>query len=518
MAQAERFGSSLAVVPRMDAAFRLGNVYASQLPESHRARRGVHYTPPALADRLLDLAEECGIDWTKVRVIDPACGGGAFLAPVAARIRAAVLAAGGTESDVLSHVEAQLVGIELDPAAAWMTRAFVQLVTIEESAALRRTCNPNVIVRNALVAEAIEFGAERFGLVVGNPPFGRVRLPSSLRCRYEESLYGHANLYGLFTHLGVQLARPGGLVAYVTPTSFLGGQYFTNLRRVLLRDSPPLAVEFLRDRTGIFEGVLQETALVVFGRGRRKTRPRLSELIAHRGAPRTNTIGSVPLPGNGGDPWLLPRAREQLPMVSAFGRMPHRLPDYGYEVSTGPLVWNRHRRQLRWRADEGCHPLVWSNSVLPTGVFDFESSAPRRPLYIRVEDEQDHLVIRRPCVLVQRTTAKEQSRRLVAAVLPARFVGRHGGVVVENHLNMVRPTNGSTGISMETIAVVLNSSTIDLVYRCISGSVAVSSYELESLPLPPPAVLNEIERCVRSGAGDVRIDALLRAAYGLESK
>ena len=43
--------------------------------------------------------------------------------------------------------------------------------------------------------------------------------------------------------------------------------------------------------------------------------------------------------------------------------------------------------------------------------------------------------------LVQRTTAKEQNRRLIAAELPASFIKKHGAVVVENHVNMVRPAN-----------------------------------------------------------------------------
>ena len=39
----------------------------------------------------------------------------------------------------------------------------------------------------------------KFDLVVGNPPYGRVRLSAEQRERFARSLYGHANLYGLFT-------------------------------------------------------------------------------------------------------------------------------------------------------------------------------------------------------------------------------------------------------------------------------------------------------------------------------
>ena len=52
------------------------------------------------------------------------------------------------------------------------------------------------------------------------------------------------------------------------------------------------------------------------------------------------------------------------------------------------------------------------------------------------------------CILVQRTTAKEQARRLIAAELPSEFVHQHRGVVVENHLQHGLPlyfTQGCTG-------------------------------------------------------------------------
>jgi adenine-specific DNA-methyltransferase len=36
------------------------------------------------------------------------------------------------------------------------------------------------------------------------------------------------------------------------------------------------------------------------------------------------------------------------------------------------------------------------------------------------------------------------------------------------------------------LAVLLDSDPLDRLYRCLTGSVAVSAYELAALPLPPP--------------------------------
>ena len=105
-----------------------------------------------------------------------------------------------------------------------------------------------------------------------------------------------------------------------------------------------------------------------------------------------------------------------------------------------------------------------------------------------------------PCVLLQRTTAKEQIRRLIAAELPPAFIEKHGAVVIENHLNMIKPLNGAPRVSPAVLAVLLNCEVVDQVFRCINGSVAVSAYELEALPLPSPEAMEEIERLMQRGA------------------
>jgi adenine-specific DNA-methyltransferase len=42
------------------------------------------------------------------------------------------------------------------------------------------------------------------------------------------------------------------------------------------------------------------------------------------------------------------------------------------------------------------------------------------------------------------------------------------------------------------LTALLNTTVVDRAFRCISGSVAVSAYELENLPLPAPANLKDL--------------------------
>jgi len=126
------------------------------------------------------------------------------------------------------------------------------------------------------------------------------------------------------------------------------------------------------------------------------------------------------------------------------------------------------------------------------------------------------LVTRQSCVLVQRTTAKEQDRRLIAATLPREFIAKHGGVVIENHLNMLYPIR-EDAVPAVVLAAFLNSRAADNAFRCLNGSVAVSAYELEATPLPPALDLTEVQRLVEDGAPQADIDAACECLYGLRS-
>jgi len=50
------------------------------------------------------------------------------------------------------------------------------------------------------------------------------------------------------------------------------------------------------------------------------------------------------------------------------------------------------------------------------------------------------------------------------------------------------------------LCALLNSDIVDKAFRCLSGSVAVSAYELEALPLPPPEELSSLTGLVQERA------------------
>ena len=195
--------------------------------------------------------------------------------------------------------------------------------------------------------------------------------------------------------------------------------------------------------------------------------------------------------------------------------MPARLADWGYGVSTGPLVWNRYKDQLRERPGASHLPLIWAESVGPDGTFEFRAGRRNHAPYFAPRPGDDFLTVRQACVLLQRTTAKEQARRLLAAELPQAFLDEHGGqVTVENHLNMVVP--GGAAPSGANFQTALNSAAADRVFRCISGTVAVSAYELEAMPLPAAWSLKKLDDLVGACVSPAAIETYCSRLYGAQ--
>lgn len=511
---ARQFGARLAEVSPRQAAYLAGVIYTTALPESFRAAHGIFYTPPALVDRLLVMAEEASINWATARILDSACGGGAFLVPLALRIATALRRSNPVF--ILQQIAARLRGFELDPFGAWLAQVAVELALQDVIRIARKPLSPIVEVKDSLDVDPADVGL--FDLVVGNPPYGRVTCAPQRRAFFKRSVYGHANLYGLFTDAALHWIKDGGVVGYVTPTSMLSGLYYKSLRRLLSVEAPPLAVNFVTERNGIFADVLQETILATYRRGGTERSGKVGFItLDAEDAATLRKAGRFALPARPDAPWLLPRAPDQVALTRRLRSMPHRLKDYGYGVSTGPLVWNRFKGQFRQERAGMFYPVVWAESVTSEGRFVWRSEKRNHAPWFEARLPKDAwLIVTQSCVLLQRTTAKEQPRRLIAAEMPESFVRRHKGVIVENHLNMVRAIAPSPSIPATVIAALLNSAPADAAFRCINGSVAVSAFELEELPLPSPSVMEKLTALVASGATTKRVDLVIAAAYAGE--
>ncbi len=147
---------------------------------------------------------------------------------------------------------------------------------------------------------------------------------------------------------------------------------------------------------------------------------------------------------------------------------------------TGPIVWNRVKPLLRPRSGDGRLPLVWATDV---GHFRFElaSAGETRPAYLEATGKLQDLATTGTSLLVQRVTADEQIRRIVAG--RSRFPARQQ-YFVENHLNVLQPAPPAR-IDLHYLLGVLSSDVVEFLFRSMNGNTQVSGHRVEPAACPP---------------------------------
>ena len=123
---ARELGTETAELDVLDASYRIGVIYTSLMPDGLRARLGAHYTPPALCQRLLDMAEEAGSPMAHFACARSRRAAAALsLSPLALRMAASQK--DQPAETVLTSIEDRLRGYEIDPFAAWMSEVFLDV-------------------------------------------------------------------------------------------------------------------------------------------------------------------------------------------------------------------------------------------------------------------------------------------------------------------------------------------------------------------------------------------------------
>ncbi|MBL8913311.1 MAG: SAM-dependent DNA methyltransferase, partial [Archangium sp.] len=188
---------------------------ASHVSASERAERGVYFTPASLVSQVVAAVAPFIPSRGALRVIDPACGAGAFLSGAAER-----------------WPRAELIGAELDARTAKKCR--------------ERLPNATVTVGNALVDGVTLPDDSTFELWLGNPPWNgtspllkdrkaweRVRawLPAEFEMKRGTSLRED---FVFFLFLAARrLQKRRGALAFVTSSSLLDAYAFEPVRNAL---------------------------------------------------------------------------------------------------------------------------------------------------------------------------------------------------------------------------------------------------------------------------------------------
>jgi hypothetical protein len=259
-----------------------------------REKTASYYTPPGLARLVVDdvlspwLEKQRPKCPQRVRVLDPACGSGAFR--MAAYRRLLRYFAELHDRDLTSEEREEILlsciyGADVDERALGLAQ--VQLLEEAHVRGRLPVLGDNLIPGDSLPAppdsdardgavnwSAIVAANGGFDVVVANPPFGAsIKLPGrvevadlqQVRKLYPEVYSGHADYAYVFAALSLRLLRDSGAVGFVLPRTVLDAPSGSSLRGLLSKVGVKSVVDF---RGGKLFDISAYVCTVATGTGR----------------------------------------------------------------------------------------------------------------------------------------------------------------------------------------------------------------------------------------------------------
>lgn len=341
---------------------------------------------------------------------------------------------------------------------------------------------------------------ERFDCAILNPPYQKIRTESRERLLLRSIGLETTNLYTGFVAVAARLLVPDGEMVAITPRSFCNGPYFEPFRRYFLQDMRFRRVHVFDARDTAFadDKVLQEN--VVF------------YAVKNTGASR-GVIVSASVEPSGADLHMRTIKHDELIHPRDPHAIVHVVPEQDGEstrdqisslggtisdlrltVSTGRVVDFRARDLLRFQPGKNTVPLIYP-CHLKQGFVEWPNGKTRKPNALALGPRAEDLVVPEGhYVLTKRFSAKEERRRVVAAVYdPARVPAPK--VAFENHVNYFHIRGTGLPVTLaKGLAAYLNSSLVDAYFRQFSGHTQVNASDLRSLPYPTRLALIALGR------------------------
>ena len=224
--------------------------------ESIETQRGLS----AKAEKHLAFWREYRSKVLNIKVIDPACGSGAFL--IAAydylkkeldEINDRIADLKGRTQELFDGDEMYdasreneylikcLYGVDLNPESVEISKLSLWLRTLTKDKPLTNL-DDNIKSGNSITEFNFQkefsevFAKGGFDVVIGNPPYVKQERLKDVKHVLEEkylTFMGTADLYCYFYELGINVLRSGGILGYITSNKWLRAKYGTNIRQFL---------------------------------------------------------------------------------------------------------------------------------------------------------------------------------------------------------------------------------------------------------------------------------------------
>ncbi|WP_208761173.1 Eco57I restriction-modification methylase domain-containing protein [Micromonospora orduensis] len=233
---------------------------------------GEVFTRPWVVELILDLAGyRSDLDLASLTAVEPACGTGAFLGPMVARLSASCREHGRRLQDAARAIRAfDLLGRNVEAS-----RRLVEKVLLDDDWPSEEA----VAAATAWVREGDYLLDQRYDdtadFVLGNPPYIRLEdVPSSRMAAYRAAcptMTGRADVYVGFFEVGLRSLKDGGVLGFICADRWMRNQYGRYLRQLISDGYSVDATITMHDVDAFEEQVSAYPAISVLRRGEQGT-------------------------------------------------------------------------------------------------------------------------------------------------------------------------------------------------------------------------------------------------------
>ena len=259
----------------------IGTYYESILEKEVRKEGGIYYTPPLIVDYMVAnslgelLKGKAPAKAAKIRIVDPACGGGIFLLGAYQHLldwhekHLGKLTLTQRRKILNDHI----FGVDIDPLAVEITKYCLSMKCLGGKD-FSLDFAENIRCGNSLISHSKVSGDRAFDwhktfphvfkqggfdIVIGNPPWGakysdkqktyfKEHYKSAKTVKYVDgTYYSSLDTFSLFIEQGFNMVKQNGRIMFIVPLSVIAGKN-SSLHRLLLKNCETIDVSSYSDR------------------------------------------------------------------------------------------------------------------------------------------------------------------------------------------------------------------------------------------------------------------------------